>query len=57
MRCIIFLNNYYDKRNKYLFIKDVKYKLKKETDSNYFTIKKTKLSKKNENKLYLIHVL
>lgn len=49
-RCILFKKNYF--KNKYRFIKSVKYAIKKETPSNYYTIKNIKLSKKLINDVY-----
>lgn len=50
-RCILFKKNYINK-NKYKFIKSVKYAIKKETTSHYYTIKNTRLPKKLLNDVY-----
>lgn len=50
-RCILFKKNYVNK-DKYKFIKAVKYAVKKETTFHYYTIKNTRLPKKLLNDVY-----
>lgn len=52
IRYILFKSAYTDKKKKCKFQPNVKYRLKDENSKNYITLKKVKLPKRLEHKLY-----
>jgi len=57
IKCLVFNRRYFDINTKTVLHKNVKYRIKDENYRNYITIKKIKIPKFLENKLYNTYLL